>query len=464
MIGRLMGASAALMLSGCAFQQQVHRYGVDYNEALSSMSNEQTLLNILRASKGMPTHFSSVNRFNGTLSMKASGSVNGALRGSGLTTTDTTGSSLSTATTVGTSAAPAGLTTTNSVVTTPGATVSLVNALAEGVDVFTPQIGGELNSGTGFEVQVFDQQKFYQGILSAVPFQTVEMLINQGFEPDLVANLLIARVDFYVEENGKKSGEAVASYRNDASDRQRFQWLIDCHVLDVVETRAPATKIAPISRLDLGTVAGKDRLTLEQLALFDGEKFGLSEAEGISPDGSTDKLVYVVKPGAKNRVPRLVARSCKGLSVPKAPNAYQAEAQYLGDGWALVGEQVDGMAQLVRKKVVFEIVFRSPEAVLRAVGEMVRRQGQPGTPKLALCPDGGTDCSGILKVRREPVFEVSRRRERGALVSARFLNDDYSVPASGYRSMQVISIIQQLINLQKESTERALSIPVRALP
>ena len=41
---------------------------------------------------------------------------------------------------------------------------------------------------------------------------------------------------------------------------------------------------------------------------------------------------------------------------------------------------------------------------------------------------------------------------------------DYSVPAGGFRSMQVISIIQQLVNLQKESSERALSIPVRAVP
>ena len=259
--------------------------------------------------------------------------------------------------------------------TTPGTSNSLVEAVAEGVDLYTPQIGGELNSGTAFDVQVFDQQKFYQGILGAVPFATVEMLINQGFEPDLVASLLIARADVYVEDpktKGKKMGDAVASIRNDASDRARFQRLIDCNALDVAEQRAPATLIAPISRLDVGTTAAKDRMTLEQLALLDGEKLALSEAAGISADGSTDATVYVVRPGAKSRVPRLVARSCSGMLPVQVPGAYQAEAVYTGGGNALIGTIVNGRASAVPTPVVVELVFRSPEAVLRAVGEMVR--------------------------------------------------------------------------------------------
>jgi hypothetical protein len=459
---RSSAAVAVLILSGCAFPTHVQRFGVEYNEALASMANEQTLLNILRASKGMPTHFTSVSRFTGTLSMRASSSLNGQLRGSGVTRTDTTGNSLSTATSAGTSAAPAGLTTNSSVVTTPSSTASLVEAVAEGVDVYTPQIGGELNSGTNFDVQVFDQQKFYQGILSAVPFSTVEMLINQGFEPDLVANLLIARVDFYRQdpETKGKTGDPVASYRNDASDRARFQELIDCNQLDVIESRGPATKLAPISRLELGTVAGKERLTLEQLTLFDGDKFALSGNDGISADGSTDRTVYVVKPGGKSRIPRLIGRSCVKTARLKRGSF---EGVYLNDGTALASQDANENARTVGIPVVLEVVFRSPEAVLRAVGEMVRLQGHPMAPTLAVCPDGTTECEGSKK-HRERIFEVVPSTNRSDLVAARFMNADYSVPANGFRSMQVISIIQQLINLQKESSERALSIPVRAVP
>ena len=459
-------ATALLMLSGCAFKAQVQRFGVEYNEALASMANEQTLLNILRTSKGMPTHFTAVSRFTGALSVKATGSLNGQLRGSGLTRTATTGSSATTATTVGTSTAPAGFTSTNSVVTTPVTSGSVVEAVAEGVDLYTPQVGGELNSGTTFDVQVFDQQKFYQGILGAVPFPTVEMLINQGFEPDLVATLLIGRIDIYVEDTkvkGKKVGDAVASIRNEQGDRIRFQRFIDCNALDVAEYKAPSTKITPISRLGLGTVAGKTGVTLEQLAIFDGDKFGLSEQDGISADGSTDALVYIVKPGAKSRIPRLVARSCGSAPFPLAPAAYATEAVYLGNGQANVADNSGSIARIVKTPVVFELVFRSPEAIIRAVGEAVRLRGKAGAPSIGVCPTGGTDCSGIEKLR-EPLFVLKEGRDRGSLATARFMNTDYSIPADGFRSMQVISIVQQLVNLQKESSERALSVPVRAVP
>lgn len=453
------------MLSACAFPTQVQRFGVEYNEALSSMSNEQTLLNVLRASKGMPTHFTSVSRFTGTLSMKASGSLNAQLRGSGVTRTATSGSSLTTATSSGTSAAPAGLTTTAGVVTTPVSSSSVVEALAEGVDLYTPQIGGELNSGTNFDVQVFDQQKFYQGILGAVPFTTIEMLMNQGFEPDLVANLLIARVDVYATDaDGKKTGDAVASIRNDASDRFRFQRIMDCNALDVSESRSPATRIAPISRLDIGN--GQAKASLEQLLLFDGDKFALSDANGISANGANDADVYVVKPGSKSRVPRLIERQCAGIPAGPAhriPAISQPEAEYVSGATASIGTLVDGMWTAQPRKVAIELVFRSPEAVLRAVGQMVRSQDTATAPTLAICADGTTDCTGDRK-SRVPLFVLNKRRDAKALVGVRFAGENYSIANDDFRSMQVITIIQQLINLQKESSDRALSVPVRAVP
>ena len=471
MIRRFIVASGALLLSGCAFHTQVQRFGVEYNEALASMANEQALLNILRSSRGMPTHFTSVSRFTGTLSLKASGSVNGQLRGSGLMRTATNGGSLSTATTAGTSVAPTGTTTSGSVVTTPGSSNSIVEAVAEGVDLYTPQVGGELNSGTAFDVQVFDQQKFYQGILSGVRFSTVEMLINQGFEPDLIANLLIARVDFYEKDlkTKGKMGDAVASYRNDASDRARFQNLVDCNVLDVAESRSQETRIAPVSRLELGKDAAKGKLSLGDLALFDGGSFGLSGGEGISADGSTDTTVFVVKPGTSSRIPRLIGRSCP---TPAKPEKVPPEGVYLNDGTAFVAGKKDshGVVEVAPTEVIMEITFRSPEAVIRAVGDIVRLQpatfpasGPASIPRLAICVDGTTTCAAEDK-HYKPLFQLSARRDRTALLGARFMNVDYSVPASDFRSMQVISIIEQLINLQKESSENALSIPVRAVP
>jgi len=146
-----------------------------------------------------------------------------------------------------------------------------------------------------------------------------------------------------------------------------------------------------------------------------------------------------------------------------APSEYQAEAQYLGDNYALVGTVVNGVAERQRTKVVVELVCRSPEAVLRAVGEMVRHQGLLATPTLAVCADGTANCTGRQK-QRVALFQVAKKRDRSALLAVRFMDQDYSIPESEFRSMQIVTIIQQLINLQKESSERALSIPVRAVP
>ncbi len=465
MVRKILLASCSLTISGCAFPTQVQRFGVEYNEALASMANQQTMLNILRASKGMPTHFSSTSRFTGTLAMRASGSMNAQLRGSGLTRSGTAGNSMSAATTVSTSAAPTGITTTNTLVTTPGSTASIVEAVAEGVDLYTPQIGGELNSGTVFEVQVFDQQKFYQGILGSVTFDTVETLINQGFEVDLVANLMIARVDLYLkDEKGMKSPDAIASIRNDYRDRLRFQQVMDCTVLDVKENPAQPTVIAPISRLDLGTAAGKNRLTLAELALLDGDKLGLSGTDGMSADGRTDTEVFIVKPGKKSRNPRLADRDCAKIAGASYGKPDAAEARYLGGGKAEVGDFSSGKPMLAERNVVLEVVFRSPEAILRAVGEIVRYSSGERVPRLAVCPkESSAVCTGDKKTY-EKLFELVPGRARGALLEANFMGSNYSIPADGIRSMQVISIIQQLVNLQKESSERALSIPVRATP
>jgi hypothetical protein len=74
--------AACLALGACAYPAQVQRFGVEYNTALAEMNNEQTLLNILRAKDGMPTHFTSVSQFRGNINLTTAASLNGSLRGS----------------------------------------------------------------------------------------------------------------------------------------------------------------------------------------------------------------------------------------------------------------------------------------------------------------------------------------------------------------------------------------------
>jgi hypothetical protein len=81
-------------------------------------------------------------------------------------------------------------------VTTRVTNVSSVATVVEGVDVYTPQLSGQIVSGTGFDVAVFDTQKFFQGITTAIPFPTIETLLNRGMDNRVVMALTVARVDF----------------------------------------------------------------------------------------------------------------------------------------------------------------------------------------------------------------------------------------------------------------------------
>lgn len=213
-------------LSACAFPTQVQRFGVEYNAALAEMNNEQTLLNVLRARDGMPTHFTSVSQFRGNINLTASASLNGQLRGSGLTEALASGFSNTAATTNSTTtnvAAPGAAPSTSTVATTVGTPVtngSLTSTRAEGVDLYTPQVSGQLVSGTAFDVAVFDTQKFFNGITSGMQFSTIETLLPLGIDNRVLMQLTIARVDFRLRESypGHDAGETTQSVVNDPND------------------------------------------------------------------------------------------------------------------------------------------------------------------------------------------------------------------------------------------------------
>src|SRR6185436_16041622 len=123
--------------------------------------NETPLLNILRAREDLPLHYTQVNRLSGTFTVKASASINDAIREA--TTTDTNQ-------------------------TAPMATAATVTQqIVEGVDVITPTVGGEISVNPSIDVIVLDSQKFYQGITAAIPFSTVQNYLSQGFEEQLLA-------------------------------------------------------------------------------------------------------------------------------------------------------------------------------------------------------------------------------------------------------------------------------------
>jgi hypothetical protein len=471
----LKAISLCALLGACAFSRDVQRFGVEYNAALAGMTNEQTLLNILRAKDGMPTHFTSVSAFRGNINLTAGASINGQLRGQGLTETLVSGftntmqTTATTTTNVASPGAPPSTSTVASTVTTPVTNGSATSALAEGVDLFTPQLSGQIVSGSTIDVQVFDTQKFYQGITSSIPFPTIETLLNRGMDNRLVMALMVARIDFRIDEAvpGFTRGETFRTVFNDPSDptnpvrRAEFQRFLNCFELGSGTIPAATANVAPISRFTRAADGSSIPLDLETVTQIDGERFGVSGA-GIGIDPANDNTIFLTRLTGARRAARLSQRSvqlCRfpgdmlrsvdlghgpvDVAVPRRP---QAEPFYIGEGRALVYSG----GHLVTVRVAMDITFRSPEGLFTYIGAYL---AQPPADQ--------------VKIDGQPLFSIATRRVPNAFVNVRYRGGDYSLvndPATGTRNAQVFTLLQQLINLHKDAAERPTAIPVRAIP
>lgn len=464
--------SSSALLAGCAFPQQVNRFGVEYNSALASMNNEQTLLNILRARDGMPTHFSSVSQFRGTINLTAGAGLNAQLNGSGVTdatgsgTSSTTETTTSNTTTLSAPGAPPGTQTVASTVATPVATTSLLRTVARTGDVFTPQVSGQIASGTAFDVDVYDTQKFFQGITGAVPFSTIESFLAENIDDRTIALLLIARVDFRIEQDvgEHQKGTTIRSLVNDPNNlthMSEFRAFVECYELGSATIPKKMTPLIALSRITRGADGKLVPLELDKIVAVDGEKFDFSQ-EAVPGKPDKDDDIYLDRVTAEQRVARLSPRfaNCKGpndrIVLVRLPSGKEVDVAvpvnpppdpiYLGEDYALLF--ANGKQQVV--KVRMEITARSPEGVYRYLGAYLAN---------------GLENSVLIDGK--PLFSIADGRFPDALAQANYRRRYYSLvnlPGTHQRNAQIFTILQQLINLQKEASERPTTIPVRAIP
>lgn len=447
---------AAALLNSCAFPNQVHHITVEYNTAVAGMANELALLNILRAKEDLPLHYTSISRLSGSLVVKGTAGFNGALRGEGQTVTNTSANTNQTTA----QQAPAGLTNT--------AQTTLVNTvatqIAEGVDAYTPSIGGEVSSGPSFDIAIFDSQKFYQGILGAIPFPTVENYINQGFPNDLLMRLLIERIVFRNGEPGAEKGQPVVTWVNAATgpEAKAFADNIACYRLTGKSFQKPPTELAPVSRLVRN---GKDEgdFTIQEIALVDGKTFDLSGPITAKPENdanvlfrriATEKRVadLAIKPSCQNELSIADSPGTPVISYDprKPPEGPPPAPIYVGNFQAMVLGS-DGRSETY-VKLNPEIIFRSTEGVIRYLGQYLRAQEE--------------NAPATFRLDQQPLFSVWKGHRPRDLVSTELLGERYGIAndENRRRNMLIIALVEQLVNLHKESADRPTTQPVQIIP
>ena len=496
-----------LPLAGCAMQGTVERQTVEYNSAAAQMANDLTLLNIMRAEEELPIYYTSISRLTGSVQVTASGGFNAQIKEAspvattsaqnaianttGSTTTTATGTTTSsmTATPTGLNGAPpsggptvtTGSGTSNTLTTAP--TSSVVNtvtdlasrAVTSGGNVYMPSIGGQIVTGPSFDINILDTQTFYQGVLTEIPFSTVDNYLDQEYyDNQLLIRLLVDRLEFRLKNPvdlyqhpvgtlAKVMHNVPSGMDEDGNDMaEEFANEVACFKLTGLSEKKPDKTLAPLSRLTESTEDKQRAIRIQDLAAFDGTKLDIDRP--IPENRADDHKVLIVRPTTEKRVAHIeflkrctnpIRISDPSNTTPSTHDAVPAEppvdSLYAGAGkvWVLG----DDNYHAVLIPVDIRIIFRSPDGVLKFLGKYLYSAEH--------------DPTHTYRLGAQPLFSINGKGP--PIVKATVLGKHYYIADDGddgnrRRNMTVLGLAEQLINLQKSAAERPVTVPVQVVP
>lgn len=270
-----------------------------------------------------------------------------------------------------------------------------------------------------FDVAVLDTHNFMRGFLQPVAPATVKVYLDQGWPAHFLLSL-------FIREIRRPDGSAVtntplnrASFDEFSGDLRRLVDMCGLHIESRPVKIGPPLDAATV-KANLGTLIAmqKDGMELREIA---GHAFQLQKPNALP--------VFTVNKTCNMKL-------------------------------AVAGE--DGKPSGGRDEHV--IVLRSPEAVLSYLGELARAQldGVHGDAEKTYIPTAwaGDD-------HPEPIFVIKAGEPMSgqAVVQVEYEGSTYYVPrgASAGRSMQSLSLLAQLIGLQKNAAELPTTTSVRVI-
>ena len=270
-----------------------------------------------------------------------------------------------------------------------------------------------------FDVAVLDTHNFMRGFLQPVAPATVKVYLDQGWPAHFLLTL-------FIREIRRPDGKAVrntpvkrAAFEEFSGDLRRLIDMCGLHIESRPAKIGPPLDAAAV-KANLGTLIAmqKDGMELREVG---GDEYQLQKPDGMP--------VFAV------------SRTC---------NMRLAVA---GEG----GQRSGGEKEHV-------IVLRSPEAVLTYLGELARAQldapgGERGTPYVPLAWAGGDHAEPIF------VLKTGEPASGAAVVQVEYEGATYYIPRdrAGGRSMQALSLLAQLIGLQKNAAELPTTTSVRVI-
>jgi hypothetical protein len=273
-----------------------------------------------------------------------------------------------------------------------------------------------------------------------------------------------------------------------------FLKFISCVTLKGEQSNKRPKPLAPVSRITSES-DGKDKkpqLNLRDLVLLDGDKFDLGIKDPANKDAwdmkaymgqYPDQDVFVLRLAADKRLPAFLKRAhpdvlpsllsgavsaasatddeCSASTYAPASAAFlEGDVSSIeASGTATRSGHYSGTYSFPNKETPTTpiqtdvlVYFRSPEGVIRYLGRYLK--AKTVRPSLTYMLDD-----------QNPLFEVCERSCHAALVSVEVAKNHFSIEQDSKASnMEVLSLVEELIDLQKSGTDRPATIPVQVVP
>ncbi|MEL7190171.1 MAG: hypothetical protein AAGK17_11510 [Pseudomonadota bacterium] len=379
----MVGALATVMLSGCAFTPQLSQVAVDHNRMVAQSADELTLLNIVRASRRYPLHFTTVTEVQGNARLSVNAGV--------------------------------------------GAT------FAPGNDPVSSSVGAALSTNPNFRATVLATDEFQRGIQAPIPSELVAYYLDEGWRDEQLMALMVERVEAY-----KDPLDTVPAFSiiNDEQRNSDFARLLCTHGL-VSEPTSSSVPLAQFSELfDTSKVAEKTTSAAERRTEI-SELLKLISSKGVRLTGDT----LVIEGSANSvRIAQLEKARCKDATADPKLSNYTLRPR-----------------------------FRSTLGLIYFLGEYVRMSEEAGPTAVYQVPSCYDNCSPDRLITR-PIIDL-RKGGGSALLATEFRGTRYFIetgeedmdPLSGEaraRSLQVVALVQQLVNLQKSADTLPASLSI----
>lgn len=388
-----MGLACSAMLAGCSHGVQIEEHALDYNRTVENSENAMLLLNIVRAAKRRPMHFTRISALQSTLSSSA-GLGPELPFGSDSTENYAKGLSLS-------------------VASSPTVTYAVLNS-----------------------------KEFFNGILTPVSDQTFDLFRSQGWDLNLLMHLLVERVELFeaTEENGKpKRGQPICIVENEPrtiEPLRAFEAIVQFASKNV-QRGQPVAGTAFGPKLDGGKIDNA-----KALALLKETGLSLVTLKDEDTGNATGKY-QLNTPSAKRRY-KIRDFKVQSAAVERVRDDVGSSSGQLGRPCNAdeIGKLVDNVIYNTKSPARGEVLVEA-DVFLRSVQAMMYYLGELSRVDLGTAKPGEIE-AGVQELGANNLWNVSIANDTTGAVTVQHGSSWYSIGEDQYDTLQMLTLIRQL--------------------